>query len=113
MAFLFTILINLQLSIEDDTFLLHHRHKVINISLSSGKVPKLCKYVLVHPVCKGGEKDPCVPGFYRPIAILHALSKILETVVRDSLLGWLEQHSLLPQSQYGFRPKRSVAMAIA
>ena len=33
--------------------------------------------------------------------------------MRDALLGWLEQHDLLPESQFGFRPGRSVAMALA
>ena len=87
--------------------------KTINLSLSTGKVPKLFKNALIHPVYKGGGKDPRSPGSYRPIAILPALSKILETVVRDSLLDWLELHKILPESQWGFRPGRSVAMALA
>ena len=33
-------------------------------------------------------------------------------MVRDSLLDWLEQHNLLPDSQWGFRPRRSVAKAL-
>ena len=87
--------------------------RLINLSLSTGKVPKLFKKAIVHPVFKGGYKNLRVPGSYRPIAILPALSKILETVVRDALLKLLEQKNILPQSQYGFRPKRSVAMALA
>ena len=75
--------------------------KLINLSLSTGRVPKLFKSALVHPVYKGGGKDPRSPGSYRPIAILPALSKILETVVRDSLMEWLEQHNVLPESQSG------------
>ena len=41
-----------------------------------------------------------------------ALSKVLETIVKDSLLEWLEQHNILPESQFGFSPGRSVAMAL-
>ena len=41
-----------------------------------------------------------------------ALSKILENVVRDSLLSWFKQKNFLPESQYGFRPDKSVAMAL-
>lgn len=87
--------------------------KLINLSLSTGKVPKMFKSALVHPVYKSGGKNPRSPGSYRPISILPALSKILETVVRNSLLDWLEQHNLLPEAQSGFRPKRSVAMSLA
>ena len=87
--------------------------KLINLSLSSGKVPKLFKSALVHPVHKGSGKDPRQPSLYQPISILCSLSKVLETVVRNSLLEWLEAHNYLPDAQNGFRPKRSVAMALS
>ena len=87
--------------------------KLMNLSLSTGKVPKLFKCALVHPVFKGVGKDPRTPEAYRPISILPALSKVLEILVKDSLLEWLEQHNILPDAQSGFRPKRSVAMALA
>ena len=41
-----------------------------------------------------------------------ALSKVLETVVRDSLLEWLDKDNVLPESQWGFRPGRSVTKAL-
>lgn len=56
------------------------------------------------------ERTPS-PGSYRPISILPALSKILERVVRDSLIEWLYQHNILPEFQCGFRPNRSVSIA--
>ena len=87
--------------------------KFVNLSLSSGKVPKIFKHALIHPVYKGGGKDPRSPGSYRPIAILSAISKVLETIVRDTLMKWLDHHHILPESQSGFRPNRSVAMALA
>ena len=34
-------------------------------------------------------------------------------MVRDFFLDWLEQKGVLPESQFGFRPNRSVAMALA
>ena len=80
--------------------------------MSTGEVPKLFKSALIHPVYKGGGKDPRLPGSYRPVANLPALSKILETVVRDSLLDWLELHKILPDSQWGFRPGRSVGKTL-
>ena len=87
--------------------------KLINLNLSSGEVPKLFKSALVHPVYKGSQKDPRHPSSYRPISILPALSKILVIVVRDSLLEWLDNRNYLPDAQNGFRPKRSVAMAVS
>ena len=51
----------------------------------------------MHPVFKKG--NPHDPGSYRPIAILPALSKILEIVVRDALLPWFKLIGFLPDSQ--------------
>jgi hypothetical protein len=87
--------------------------KLCNISLSTGVFPDLFKEALVHPVHKGGGKDHREPGSYRPISILSALSKVLEVVVRDALMAWLDLKGVLPDSQFGFRPGRSVAMALA
>ena len=87
--------------------------KFINISLSTGIVPKIFKEALIHPVYKAGNKDPHSPASYRPIAILSSLSKILEVVVRDGLLQWLKEKELLLESQYGFRPKLSAAIGLA
>ncbi len=83
------------------------------ISLSTGVFPDLFKQALVHPVHKGSGKDHREPGSYQPISILPALSKILEVVVRDALYEWLDMRGVLPDSQFGFRPGRSVAMALA
>ena len=87
--------------------------KLCNISLSTGVFPDLFKQALVHPVHKGEGKDHREPGSYRPISILPALSKVLEVVVRDALMIWLVLKRVLPDSQFGFRPGMSVAMALA
>ena len=75
--------------------------------------PDLFKQALVHPVHKGSRKDHREPGSYRPISILPALSKILEIVVRDALHECFDLRRVLPDSKFGFRPGRSVAMALA
>ena len=87
--------------------------RLCNISLSTGVFPDIFKQALVHPVHKGSGKDHREPGSYRPISILPALSKILEIVVRDALYEYLDLKGVLPDSQFGFLPGRSVAMALA
>ena len=87
--------------------------RLCNISLSTGIFPDQFKEALVHPVHKGHGKDHREPSSYRPISILPALSKILEVVVRDALSEHLEANNVLPDSQFGFRSNRSVAMALA
>ena len=51
------------------------------------------------------------PSSYRPIAILPALSKVLEKLVLSQLMPFLDPK--LPSSQFGFRPGRGTSDAIA
>ena len=85
---------------------------VCNISLCTGVFPDMFKEAIIHPVFKAGGKNPREPGSYRPISILTSISKILEIVVKDALLKWLIEHDLIPESQFGFLPGKSVAMAL-
>jgi hypothetical protein len=55
---------------------------VVNRSLASGVVPTALKKGIVHPVHKGKGKSRADPASYRPISILTAISKVLESVVK-------------------------------
>jgi carbonic anhydrase len=50
---------------------------------------------------------------YRPVAILSALSKVLETVAKEDLKTLMEANNILPTSQHGFRKGRSCTTALA
>ena len=52
---------------------------ICNFSLSNGIFPDRCKYALVLPVYKRGERTN--RSNYRPIPLLLSLSKVLETVM--------------------------------
>ena len=80
--------------------------------MATGIVPDLFKKAIVHPVHKGHGKDPRNPASYTPVAILPILSKVLENVIRVALLSWFKRINFLPESQYGFRPGKSVAIAL-
>ena len=85
---------------------------MINASINSGVYPTMFKEALVIPVHKGGRKDKSEPSSYRPIAILPALSKVLETIIVEQLVEHLDQHGLLPQAQHGFRRGHSTVTAL-
>ena len=51
--------------------------------------------------------------YFRPIPILSLLSKPLERHIREDLLNFLNERSLLSQPQSGFRPKHSCHTALA
>ena len=85
---------------------------ICNISLSTGIFPDIFKEAIVHPVFKENGKNSRDPASYRPISILPSLSKILEMIVRDTILYYLIQQKILPDSQYGFLPGGSVPMVL-
>jgi hypothetical protein len=86
---------------------------LVNRSLATGKVPDGLKVGVVHPVHKGSGKKHDDPASYRPVSILPALSKVLETVVKMDLWGHLHRTGAIPTSQHGFRPKRSCTSALS
>ena len=85
---------------------------LINTSIMTGTYPTLFKDAIVVPVFKGGRKDREDPASYRPISILPALSKVLETIVVEQFLDYLDENSLLPPAQHGFRRSHSTVTAL-
>ena len=63
------------------------------------------KIAKVIPIFKSGNKN--IFNNYRPISILPAFSKILEKVMANKLMNYMESNNLFYQHQYGFRPKHS------
>ena len=58
------------------------------------------------------NKSPFDPLNYRPISLLELLAKILERIISNRLLLYLEYNNYLPQNQFGFRPGRSTQQSI-
>ena len=82
----------------------------INLSLSTGIVPKRAKTARVIPLFKSGDINDI--SNYRPISILPTFSKIIEKVVYIRLHSYLDKLNILVASQYGFRKKSTTSMAI-
>ena len=74
-------------------------------SLEHGQVPSMWKLGVVTPVYKGGRRD--LPSNYRPIALLPILSKVMESIIGDQLMRYLEMADILSIHQHGFRQNRS------
>jgi hypothetical protein len=86
---------------------------LVNMSLLASVFPSAFKTALIHPVYKGGGKARNDPAFYRRVAILCALSKVLETVAKEDLEAHMAANNILPTSQHGFRKGRSCTTALA
>ncbi len=83
---------------------------LIQKSFEQAAVPAGFKKATVLPLHKK-LKPPHLPSSYRPVAILAAMSKILERAVLRQVSPHLAP--LLPPTQFGFRPRRSTSTAIA
>jgi hypothetical protein len=85
---------------------------LVNRSLDEGIVPAGFKVGRVFPVYKGYGKSRSDPASYRPVSILCAMSKIIESIVKDDVERHLAATHALPGSQFGFRAKRSCTSAL-
>ena len=72
--------------------------------------PSILKIAKVIPVFKAGDKGKV--SNYRPISLLSVFSKILEKLVYTRTVDFLNSHSVLVPTQYGFRPKFSTIHAV-
>ena len=84
--------------------------ELFNKSLSAGTVPDDWKISSITPIHKGG--DASLTNNYRPISLLSLISKLLERLVHQALLGHVLEHGYLSPKQYGFRPGSSTMEAV-
>ena len=85
----------------------------INLSLSSGYVPRSFKIAVIKPLLKKPTLDPEVLANYRPISNLPFLSKILEKVIANQLCEFLQENNIYEDFQSGFRANHSTETALA
>ena len=52
------------------------------------------------PIFKKGAKAD--PGNYRPVSLTSVCSKVLESIIRDRLMGHLIRNGLIKDYQHGF-----------
>lgn len=78
---------------------------VINKCLTEGTFPDELKTAKIIPIYKKG--DTSIAENYRPIAILPAMSKILEYVIAHRLMVFLEKNDYISSAQHGYRKRMS------
>ena len=78
---------------------------IFNKSLSESTVPNEWKLSNVTAIFKKGDKTDA--GNYRPISLTCIVCRILESILRDSIVLHLQNYELIAKSQHGFLPHRS------
>ena len=83
---------------------------ICNRSFVTGIFPSELKIANVVPIFKSG--DDMVFSNYRPVSVLPVLSKILERLMYNQLILYLNRHDLLYEYQFGFQKGKSTHMAL-
>ena len=79
-------------------------------SFAVGIVPTDLKLANVIPVFKKGSQT--LLSNYRPISLLSVFNKLLECLMYNRLIKYLEKQNILYEKQFGFRSKHSTDHAI-
>jgi len=83
---------------------------IFNKSIEDGAVPDDLKIAKIIPIYKSDDKK--LVSNYRPISVLPVFSKILERLLYNRVLEFINKHNILSPQQYGFRKKVSTSMAL-
>ena len=83
---------------------------IFNKSLQSGVFPDLMKLARVLPLFKSGDQS--IPDNYRPISLLPVLSKVLEKIVYQRMVEYLDKNNVIFPRQFGFRKGYSTSDAV-
>ncbi|CAH8500892.1 unnamed protein product [Dicrocoelium dendriticum] len=73
--------------------------------LNEMHVPTMWKHGIIKPIYKSGSHAE--PENYRPITLLPVISKVMESIVAEALMGYLENNKILVLEQHGFHQNRS------
>ena len=83
-------------------------HHLFCLSLSSHSIPEEWRIHQITPIHKSGDRS--LVSNYRPISLLCSISKVLERIIYNHVLGFISC-SISP-SQFGFLRNRSTAQQL-
>lgn len=78
--------------------------RLFNAILQYGVFPKIWKHSILITIPKK-SKDPTKLNNRRPISLLPGLAKLCESVIKDQLQDFAEDHGILSANQFGFRSR--------
>ena len=72
--------------------------------IDTGIYPDSWKKSNIVPVHKEGDQQ--IVNNYRPVSLLPICIKILEKIIFDSIMRFLNENKLLSDAQSGFKPSK-------
>ena len=90
--------------------IVHPLTALFNRSLSTGKVLDSLRIAKVIPIHKKDDKE--IFSNYRPVSVLPCFSKILERLIFNRCIEFIENNNILNAKQFGFRAHHSTYVAI-
>ena len=84
---------------------------IVNLSILARTFPESEKHAILKPVLKG-SLDPQSLSSYRPISNLSFVSKVIENVILDQLLQFLEVTRVFLENQSAYRKLYSTETAL-
>ena len=83
-----------------------------NKSLQEGRLPSSQRHAIVTPILKKTGLDAGNVVNYRPISNLTYISKLVERMVNQQVVAYLDENKLFPKLQSGFRARHSTETAL-
>ena len=87
------------------TILAEPLSQIFQQSFDSGILPDDWKTANIVPIFKKGDRTN--PANYRPVSLTSVPCKIMESIIKEKLMKFLESNELLSNEQHGFRSGRS------
>ena len=85
---------------------------LVNVSLRSAVFANRWKLSKLLPLLKSKELSKLSPGSYRPIAILPAVSKLIEKAAQSQLLKYFEDNKMLNDCTHAYRKGYSTSTTL-
>ena len=84
---------------------------IFKLSVKLGKIPTAWKLANVGAIYKNKDSKHS-PENFRPISLTSIACKILESIIREAILAYLRDNSLLSDKQVGFLVGRSTVLQL-
>ena len=83
-----------------------------NASLLEGHLPVSQRHAIITPLIKKSNLDATDVKNYRPVSNLTFVSKVVERLVSERLVGFLQENNLMPVEQSAYRKHHSTEKAL-